>query len=147
VRQSEGVPARVERREERVLLVAIAALLIAGLAAALLIRGDLDQREIAQEAGSLLAPPSDASFTDAFGRPVTPTSAIPGPGELNGLSGDAPSPETPGNAPPPNPGPEEPPEEPPGNDGILGFLSDLPILPPPPLLGSATAHRRPWGLR
>lgn len=126
------------------LLAAIAAMLAAGLAAALLIPGDLDRQAIAQEAGSLLAPTADASFTDAFGAPSTPTSAIAGPIDPNGPSGGgAPSPEAPGNTPPPNPAPEEPPDD----EGILGFLQDLPAPPPPPLLGSVGPHRDAWGLR
>lgn len=136
MRQRAGVPARVERPAERILLAAIAALLVSALAAALLISGDRDPLAIAREAGSLLAPPSETPFTDAFGRPLTPTSAIPGSDELNDPSGGSPPPETPGNT-PPAPAPEKPPD----GGGLLDFLRDLPILPPPPLLGSAKAHR------
>lgn len=139
MQQRTGVLARLERPEERLLLAAIAALLVAALTAALLIPGQIHGQVIAREAGSLLAPPSDDLFSDAFGPPLTPTSSIPGSGDSGDPSGGgAPSPDTPGGPAPPVPAPEEPPDD----DGILGFLPDLPILPPlPPLPGKAKAHR------
>ncbi|MEX2554487.1 MAG: hypothetical protein WEB06_02520 [Actinomycetota bacterium] len=136
-----GVFAYADRPQERFLLAAIAALLVAGLAAALFIPGGLDLQSAALEAGSLLAPPSDGSFNDAFGRPAAPTIDIPGvSGEVKDPAGGGPSPETPGNNPPP---PVPVPEEPPGDEeGLLGFLPDLPILPPPPIVGSFPVRPR-----
>jgi hypothetical protein len=142
VQRGAGVPVFAERPKERLLLAAIAALLVAALAAALWIPDNSDRRAIAREAGSLLAPPSDALFTDAFGRPLTPSSSLPGSDSpARAPSGPDPAPGTPGT--PGTPAPPVPaPEEPADDDGILGFLPDLPILPPlPPLPGPAKGSR------
>ncbi|MFY9588035.1 MAG: hypothetical protein WAT66_11325, partial [Actinomycetota bacterium] len=63
------------RSEHASLLVAIVAVLAAGIIAAILIPVVPGGRA-AQENGSLLAPPSDEGFTAAFGAPGVPSSSI-----------------------------------------------------------------------
>lgn len=125
------------RSEHAVLLAAIVAALAAGIVAAILLP-TAPMPHASRENGSLLAPPSDDSFSAAFGAPAAPSS-LTGGEQLPGGSGKeepAPAPRKPS----PAPGPGTPPPPPPDN-GLLGLLDDLPILPPPPPLpGVASTH-------
>ena len=80
------------------------------------------------EAGSLQAPAEDSLFAQTWGEPAGPPPvALPASGQ--GPSGGG-SPEDPTEPRTPKPVPV-PPDEPPSNDdGLLGLLPDLPILPP-----------------
>lgn len=110
------------------MLAAIVPILAAGLLIASLRLGDGDGRALAREGGSLLAPTSDAMFSDAFGAPGTPTTAIPvsEPGDAQGTPAPEPTPPAPGPTPP---GPVEPP---PPDQNLFGLLRDLLVPPPPP---------------
>lgn len=120
---------RFARTNEGALFVSIVAMLIAGVTAAILQPGAIDGA-FAREAGALLAPPSESSFTDAWGRPGTPAGVIEGSTPLPTPPGGPPPGPNP-RAPTPSPAPVAPPgvpDEPPGD----GLLPDLPILPPLP---------------
>jgi hypothetical protein len=117
------------------LLVAIVAVLAAGIIAAILIPvvpGDRASREN----GSLLAPPSDEGFTAALGAPGAPSSSIGADAASAQPGAERPAP-TP-RKPPSSPGAPPPPPD----EGLLGLLDDLPIVPPPPpvLPGVAAAR-------
>ena len=133
---------RIVRRDEQLLLVAIVALLIAGVASLIVLPKTGIHPLGAPEAGALLAPPSDQSLTEAFGAPGTPTggfdSGVNGGNAGTGGGSNAPQPKP--NNPGEQPGPTTSPPPPPPNQGLL---PDLPLLPPlPPPLGSrpGTAH-------
>lgn len=120
----------VLRGHERTLLGAVFVLLIAAITANLLHPTPFDG-VIGREAGSLMAPPTDESFADAWGRPGAPSDVVVDvPTTPPGGPGPEPAP-----TPPPQPGPpNEPPlpPPPPGPPGPPGWLPDLPILPPLP---------------
>lgn len=117
------------RADESALAVAIVAVLVAGIVAAFLLP-TVSDRTAARESGSLFAPPSFESFRDSFGAPGAPSALIGGEAVAT-PGGSAPAPEPA----PPSPGPRPPGgEEPPPEEGLLGLLPDVPILPPPPPL-------------
>jgi len=121
---------RFARTDEGALFLAILTLLIAGIVAATTLHRHGNELVFAREKGSLLAPPSDQSLTEALGAPGEPSpglgSEAPGGGS-NGGGTPAPSPQpVPPTPRPPTPSPAPPPRR--------GLLHDLPIppLPPPP---------------
>jgi hypothetical protein len=135
------------RGHERTLLGAVFVLLTAGVTANLLHPSPHDGL-IGREAGSLMAPPTDESFADAWGRPGAPEDAV--------FATTAPSPEGPVPEPAPTPSPQPhpptqpvpPPPPPPPAPGWLPDLPILPPLPPPPLpLPPRSLTLALWGAR
>jgi len=121
--------ARLLRRDESILLVAIVALLIAGIAS-LVVLPNKERRVFAPEAGALLAPPSDQSLSASQAAPAAPADAAVTEQPAAGAGSAGGTTNSPGHgAPAPQPGPTAQPTPPNG-----GLLHDLPLppLPPPP---------------
>jgi hypothetical protein len=121
---------RVARTQEGALFVAILTLLVAGVVAAVVLPRHGREFAYAREGGSLLAPPSDARFTESLGAPAGPSAAFGNTG-LNGRADRGGSRGSP-NAPPPKKRPPVPPPTTPPGNGLLPDLPVLPPLPPPP---------------
>lgn len=117
------------RPRERMLFGACVLLILAAFAVMLVRSGGLEIRAVGREEGALRAPATDSQFTQSFGEPAAPLPEAlepsPNAPSTNGSTPDA-GPEKPGSPPPT--GAEEPPPE--GDEGLLGFLPDLPILRP-----------------
>jgi hypothetical protein len=126
------------RSEHGVLLAAIIALLVGGIVAAIIFPTAPGLRA-ARENGSLMAPSSEESFSDAFGAPGGPSSSLGADQAAGGSSRGNATPQ-----PSPSPGtPKQPPggdAPPPDDEGLLGLLPDLPIIPPPLLPPPAAAR-------
>jgi len=121
---------RFARTQEGALLLAIVAVLFAGIVAAVVLPRPGAEIAFSREEGSLLAPPSDSEFTESFGVPSDPSASLGGAEQGAGGTGGG------GNTPAPAPSPGKPPAPPPPPPPPEhGLLRDLPIPPVPPLRG------------
>ena len=126
------------RPEHAALLVAIVAVLVAGIVAAVILPTAPITRA-SRENGTLLAPPSDEAFSAAFGEPGAPSAAFGADEAPSNTSPEPPAPEPAPRKPSPAPGPGTPP---PPEQGLLQRLQDLLRPPPPPGAAAARALER-----
>jgi hypothetical protein len=116
---------RFARTDEGALFGAILTLLIAGMVAAIFAQPHGQLRSIQREHGSLVAPPTDSTFTQGLAAPEAPSAVTDGSVSGGTLGKPPTSPRSPSTPAPPGPSTPAPP--PPDK----GLLPDLPILPPP----------------